>query len=35
MIYHVIKSGVSMKRGSELSNNVLTLVRLRNNFMEG
>jgi hypothetical protein len=29
MIYHVIKSRVSRKRGSELSNGVLTLVRLR------
>jgi hypothetical protein len=26
MIYHVIKSGVSKKRGSDLSNSVLTLV---------
>jgi hypothetical protein len=34
MIYHVIKSGVSRKRGSELSNGVLTLVRLRNDYME-
>jgi hypothetical protein len=34
-IYHVIKSGVSRKRGSELSNSVLTLVRLQNDSMEG
>jgi hypothetical protein len=34
-IYHIIKSGVSRKRGSELSNSVLTLVRLRNDSMEG
>jgi hypothetical protein len=27
-IYHVIKSRVSRKRGCELSNSVLTLVRL-------
>jgi hypothetical protein len=35
MIYHVIKSWVSRKRGSELSNGVLTLVRLRNDSMKG
>jgi hypothetical protein len=35
MIYHVIKSGVSRKIGSELSNSVLTLVRLRNDSVEG
>jgi hypothetical protein len=35
MIYHVIKSGVSRKKCSELSNNVLTLVRLWNDSMEG
>jgi hypothetical protein len=35
MIYYVIKSGVSSKSGSELSNNVLTLVRLQNDSMEG
>jgi hypothetical protein len=29
MIYYVIKSEVSKKRGSGLSSNVLTLVRLR------
>jgi hypothetical protein len=34
-IYHVIKSGVSRKRGSELSNSVLTLVWLQNDSMEG
>jgi hypothetical protein len=34
MIYHVIKSGVPRKRGSELSNDVLTLVRLRNDSVE-
>jgi hypothetical protein len=34
MIYHVIKSGVSRKIGSELSNGVLTIVRLRNDSME-
>jgi hypothetical protein len=34
-IYHVIKSGVSRKRGSELSNGVLTLVQLRNDLIEG
>jgi hypothetical protein len=32
---HIIKSGVSRKIGSELSNIVLTLVRLRNDLMEG
>jgi len=35
MIYHVIKSRVSRKIGSELSNSVLTLVRLRNDSVEG
>jgi hypothetical protein len=35
MIYHIIKSGVSKKRGSELSNGVLTLVWLRNDSIEG
>jgi hypothetical protein len=35
MIYHVIKSGVSKKSGSELNNNVLAFVRLRNDSMEG
>jgi len=34
MIYHVIKSGVSRKKGSELSNGVLTLVRLWNDSTE-
>jgi hypothetical protein len=33
-IYHVIKSVILRKLGSELSNNVLTLVRLRNDFIE-
>jgi len=33
--YYVIKSGVSRKRGGEISNNVLTLVLVRNDFMEG
>jgi hypothetical protein len=33
-IYHVIKSGVSRKRCSELSNGVLTLVRLQNDSMD-
>jgi hypothetical protein len=35
MIYHVIKSGVLRKIGSELSNSVLTLVRLRNDSIKG
>jgi hypothetical protein len=35
MLYHVIKSGVSRKRGSKLSIGVLTLVQLRNDSMEG
>jgi hypothetical protein len=34
MIYHVTESRVSRKKGSELSNSVLTLVRLRNDSME-
>lgn len=34
-IYHVIKSRVSRKRGSELSNNVSNLVQLQNDSMEG
>jgi hypothetical protein len=34
MIYHVIKSGVSRKRGTELSNRVLTLVRLQKDSTE-
>jgi hypothetical protein len=34
-IDHIIKLGVSRKRGGELSNIVLTLVRLRNDFIEG
>jgi hypothetical protein len=34
MIYHIIKSKVSRKRGNELSNNVLTLVRLRNDSIK-
>jgi hypothetical protein len=34
-VYHVIKLGVSRKIGSELSNSVLILVRLRNDSMEG
>jgi hypothetical protein len=34
MIYHVIKSEVSRKRGSELSNSVSTMVWLRNGSME-
>jgi hypothetical protein len=34
MIYHVIESGVSRKKCSELSNSVLTLVRLQNDSME-
>jgi hypothetical protein len=34
MIYHVIKSRVSKKRGSELSNDILTLVRLRNDQID-
>jgi hypothetical protein len=33
-INHVIKSGVSRKRDSELNNSVLTLVRLQNDSME-
>jgi hypothetical protein len=33
-IYYVIKSRVSRKRGNELSNGVLTLVRLWNDSME-
>jgi hypothetical protein len=33
-IYHVIKSVILRKLGSELSNSVLTLVRLRNDFIE-
>jgi hypothetical protein len=35
MIYHIIKSGLSRKIGSELSNSVLALVRLQNDSMEG
>jgi len=35
MIYHVIKSRISRKIGSEQSSGVLTLARLRNDFMEG
>jgi hypothetical protein len=35
MIYHIIKLGLSRKRGSELSNSVLALVRLQNDSMEG
>jgi hypothetical protein len=35
MIYHVIISRVSRKRCSELNNSVLTLVRLRNDFIDG
>jgi hypothetical protein len=33
-IYHVIKSRVSKKRDSELSNGILTLVRIQNDLME-
>jgi hypothetical protein len=33
-IYHVIKSGVLRKRDSELSNGVLTLVRIQNDWRE-
>jgi hypothetical protein len=33
-INHVIKLGVSRKRGSELNNSVLTLVRLQNDSMD-
>jgi hypothetical protein len=35
MIYDVIKSGLSRKRGNELNNGVLTLVRLQNDSIEG
>jgi hypothetical protein len=35
MRYHVIKSGISRKISSKLSNSVLTLVRLENDSMEG
>jgi hypothetical protein len=34
-LYYVIKSGVSRKMCSKLSNSVLTLVRLQNDSMEG
>jgi len=34
-IYYVIKSLVSRKIGSKLSNSVLTLVQLQNDSMEG
>jgi len=33
--YHVIKSGVSRKKCSELSNGVLTLVQLLNDSNDG
>jgi hypothetical protein len=33
--HHIMKSRISGKIGSELSNGVLTLVRLRNDSMEG
>jgi len=35
MIYHIIKSGVSRKKCSGLSNGVLSLVQLQNNSMDG
>jgi hypothetical protein len=34
-IYRVINLGIARKRGSKLSNGVLTLVRLRNDSMDG